>query len=57
MVVRAYDILGRRAVHTISQFAISASVVKSSVGTPVFHASILGGIKANSNQHVEWEKK
>ena len=53
MVVRAYDILGRRAVHTISQFAISASVVKSAVGTPVFHASVLSGIEANSNQHVK----
>ena len=53
MVVSAYDILGRRAVHTISQFAISASVVKSAVGTPVFHASVLSGIEANSNQHVK----
>lgn len=52
MVGRAYDILGRW-VHATSWFEISAPVVKSSVGTLAFHASVLSGIEAYSNQHIE----
>lgn len=53
MVVRAYDIFGRWAIHAISQLEVSASVVKGSVGMPELHFTILSGIKANSNQHIE----
>lgn len=52
MVVKAYEILGRWAIHAISQLEVSASVVKGSVGMLGFHFSILSGIKANSNQHI-----
>lgn len=56
MVVRAYEILEREAIHAVAQLEVSASVVKSSVGMPGFHSSILSGIKANLNQHVEWRR-
>lgn len=49
MVVRAYEKLGRWAIHAVSQLEVSASLVKGSVGMPEFHFSILSGIKTNSN--------
>ena len=53
MVARAHEILGRWAIHAISQLEVSASVVKGSVGMPEFHFTILSGIKANSSQRIE----
>lgn len=53
MVLRAYEILERWAIHAVTQLEVSASVVKSLVGMPGFHSSILSGIKTNLNQHIE----